>query len=174
MAHMVFDAEPTSGQGRIRIKIETNTREVDSFEERVTRPHAVDSQWWKGQAEVSTFSVEELMATKLRALYQRRKGRDLYDLWHEFEELGPDPQRIVGGLRHYMGEEVFSYRELADNLGEKLKHPDFQDDLTGLVREVPSGYELARAADLTMELLGSRLDGAPAIETIKDGAWRNR
>ena len=174
MAHMVFDAEPTSGQGRIRIKIETNTREADSFEERVTRPHAVDSQWWKGQAEVSTFSVEELMATKLRALYQRRKGRDLYDLWHVFEELGPDPQRIVAGLRHYMGKEVFSYHELADNLGEKLKHPDFRDDLTGLVREVPSGYELARAADLTMELLGSRLDGAPAIETIKDGAWRNR
>ena len=35
-----------------------------------------------GKAAVSTFSREEMLATKLRALLQRNKGRDLYDLAH--------------------------------------------------------------------------------------------
>ena len=77
MVRMVFDADPTSGVGRIRIKIETNVREIDSFEARITLPYEVESPWWVGAADVSTFSIEELMGTKLRALYQRRKGRDV-------------------------------------------------------------------------------------------------
>ena len=30
---------------------------------------------------MTTFKIDELMGTKLRALYQRTKGRDLFDLW---------------------------------------------------------------------------------------------
>ena len=29
-----------------------------------------------------TYEIDELIATKLRALYQRGKGRNLFDLWH--------------------------------------------------------------------------------------------
>ena len=43
--------------------------------------HAVDSEWFSGSGTIITYRLEELMATKLRALYQRRKGRDLFDLW---------------------------------------------------------------------------------------------
>ncbi|MGH2469017.1 MAG: nucleotidyl transferase AbiEii/AbiGii toxin family protein [Chloroflexota bacterium] len=38
------------------------------------------SPWFTGSADVPTFALEELLGTKLRALYQRRKGRDLFDL----------------------------------------------------------------------------------------------
>lgn len=49
-----------------------------------------------------TFRIEEILATKLRALYTRRKGRDLYDLWLTLTKLTLDDQLIVEGLAHYM------------------------------------------------------------------------
>jgi predicted nucleotidyltransferase component of viral defense system len=40
----------------------------------------VQSEWFNGSADIITYEIDELMATKLRALYQRRKGRDLFDV----------------------------------------------------------------------------------------------
>ena len=172
MVHIVFDAKATDGAGRIRVKIETNITETESFLPRITRPYAVDSRWWSGGADVSTFELEELMSTKLRALYQRRKGRDLFDLWHVLNDLHPDEQLIVNGLAHYMGEEIFSYRELAANLAAKLEHPDFLADLDQLTADSPPRYDVTVAADLIIERLGSRLPGAPGLDKIEDGRWR--
>jgi predicted nucleotidyltransferase component of viral defense system len=172
MVHIIFDAPPTDSAGRIRVKIETNITETEPFLPRITRPYAVDSRWWSGAADVSTFQIEELMSTKLRALYQRRKGRDLFDLWHVLNDLHPDEQLIVDGLAHYMGETVFSYRELSANLAAKLEHPDFLADLDQLTANSPLRYDVTLAADLIMELLGSRLPGAPGLDEIEDGRWR--
>ena len=172
MVHIVFDAKATDAAGRIRIKIETNIAETDSFLPRITHPYAVDSRWWSGDAEVSTFRIEELMATKLRALYQRRKGRDLFDLWHVLTDLHPDEQLIVDGLAHYMGDETFSYSELSANLADKLEHPDFVADLDQLTADSPSRYDVTLAADLVMERLGSRLLGAPDLGEFEGGRWR--
>lgn len=172
MVHMVFDTDSTDGERRIRIKIETNTRETESCFERVRRPYRVDSRWWSGEAEISTFAVEELMGTKLRALYQRSKGRDLFDLWHVLTKTDVDDARIIEALRHYMGDGVFGFSEFAENLAAKLEDPRFRDDLAQLVIEPPSPYELAAAADLVMERLGSRLVKAPSLEEIEGGRWR--
>jgi hypothetical protein len=154
------------------VKIETNIAETESFLPRITRPCAVDSRWWSGRADGSTFELEELMSTKLRALYQRRKGRDLFDLWHVLNDLQPDEQLIVDGLAHYMGEETFSYRELSTNLAAKLEHPDFRADLDQLIVDSSPRYDATRAADLIMERLGSRLSGAPGLDEIMGGHWR--
>lgn len=172
MVHVYFDAEPTSGIGRIRVKIELNIAETESFLPRATRPHAVDSRWWSGSAGINTFEVDELMATKLRALYQRRKGRDLFDLWLGLSALEADSERIVAGLGHYMGEKAFSYPELRENLVAKLESPGFAHDLDTLVATVPMDYEPVAAADLVMRELGSRLRNAPAADEIEHGRWR--
>ena len=42
----------------------------------------MDSAWFRRDADIITYEIDELMATKLRALYQRRKVRDLFDLWY--------------------------------------------------------------------------------------------
>ncbi|MEO8424736.1 MAG: nucleotidyl transferase AbiEii/AbiGii toxin family protein [Actinomycetota bacterium] len=172
MAHMVFDAEPTSGIGRIRIKIEINVREVDGFDERATRPYTVDSPWWSGNADIPTFSIEELMGTKLRALYQRRKGRDLFDLWLVLTTLEPDCSMIVKALRHYISTDIFGFADLAINLTGKLKNREFREDLDQLVVNVPEAYDIDAAADLVMERLGKYLDGTPPLSEIRAGAWR--
>lgn len=173
MVHIVFDGEPTNAPGRIRIKIETNIAETESFLPRVTRPYSVESRWWSGEADVSTFEPDELMATKLRALYQRRKGRDLFDLWLVLTELGLDGQRMVDGLAHYMGDDLFGYSDFAGNLAAKLEHPEFVADIEQLTADVAQRYDLTAAADLVMEQLGSRLPGAPGLDEVSGGRWRS-
>lgn len=170
--NVVLDAEPTTLPGRIRIKIETNIAEAEFFEEPVAIDQAVDSRWWQGQAKVPTFALTEMMATKLRALYQRSKGRDLFDLWLVLTTERPDPGTIVAGLRHYMKDTVFTYRDLAANLRDKLEDADFRSDLDPLVIAVPDGYAVDTAADLVMEQLGALLDNAPDRAEIDGGAWR--
>jgi predicted nucleotidyltransferase component of viral defense system len=171
MVHAVFDAEANSG-GPIRIKIEINTREVVSYLPRVTRSFGVDSPWWRGSAEVGTFAVEELMGTKLRALYQRSKGRDLFDLWLALSELDPAEQEIANALHHYMAERAFSFPQLAQNLRAKLVDPDFEADVQLLAVALPGGYELEVASDLLIERVGRHLRNAPKLDEIEGGRWR--
>ena len=75
-----FRAPFESGTGVMRIKIEINTYERSPARPLIHVPFAVESQWFHGSAMVQTFEVAELVSTKLRALYQRSKGRDLFDL----------------------------------------------------------------------------------------------
>jgi predicted nucleotidyltransferase component of viral defense system len=172
MVHARFDAPTTSGVGRIRIKVEINIAEVDSCFPRIALPLTVDSPWWQGSAEIPTFSIEELMGTKLRALYQRSKGRDLFDLWHVLTACDPDADAIVAAFGHYMGADAFSFPELAANLRGKLVDGDFRNDLSHLVTGLPRPYDPELASDIVMERLGSRLRNAPEEAEIRDGAWR--
>lgn len=172
MATVVLVCDSTGGLRPIHIKVETNVRETAPCYPTVTRSHKVDSSWWTGNAEVPTFELAELMGTKLRALYQRSKGRDLFDLWHVLVETDVDEDRLVAAFHHYMGTEAFSFPQLAANLKAKLANAAFARDLGDLVRAVPSAYVLTTAADVVMERVGSRLRNAPPLEEIRDGAWR--
>ena len=173
MVHMIFDSESTDGLRRIRIKIETNIRETESCFDRVTRPYRVSSSWWSGEAEISTFHIDELMGTKLRALYQRSKGRDLFDIGHVLADTDSSDERIIQALNHYMKGDAFTYSDLAANLVDKLMDPNFAADLHDLVRTPPAGYEVAAAADLVMERLASHLARAPGADEIRGGRWRS-
>jgi predicted nucleotidyltransferase component of viral defense system len=172
MVQARFDAAPTSGAGRIRVKIEINVVETEPFLPPIALPHRIASPWWTGEAEILTFTLDELMGTKLRALYQRRKGRDLFDLWHALAETEIDDTKVVDALHHYMGDDAFGFPQLSRNLIAKLADRDFRDDLAQLVVDLPAPYEPDSAADLVIERLGARLHGAPAVAAIQDGAWR--
>lgn len=160
MGSIWFNAEPTGG-GRIRIKVETNVAETEPFAPRTTRPYRVDSRWWSGSADVPSFELEELLATKLRALYQRNKGRDLFDLWITLTTLDVDDNKVVDGLGHDMGGAVYSYPQRAGNLNAKLTDRSFLDDLTQLVSASPDGYDPGTAGALVLDRLGRRLRNAP-------------
>ncbi len=66
---------------RLRLKIEINGREHFAVRGWHRHPFHLDSDYGTGACDITTYTVEELLATKLRALYQRRKGRDLFDLY---------------------------------------------------------------------------------------------
>jgi predicted nucleotidyltransferase component of viral defense system len=66
---------------RMRLKVEINTREHFTLFGPQKRKLEIRSNWHTRKADLITYTLEELLGTKLRALYQRRKGRDLFDLW---------------------------------------------------------------------------------------------
>ena len=70
--------EPVS---QMRLKIEVNTREHFDVLGVGRRPFVVENPWFAGSTELAVDELDELLGTKMRALYQRTKGRDLFDLW---------------------------------------------------------------------------------------------
>jgi predicted nucleotidyltransferase component of viral defense system len=65
----------------IKLKIEINCREHFRVFDLKTLPFTVSNQWFTGKCEILTYQLDELIGTKVRALYERRKGRDLFDLY---------------------------------------------------------------------------------------------
>ena len=106
---MILGAQATDAHGQICIKIETNISETTPFKTLTAIDHTVALRWWNGAAPVPTFVLDEMMSTKLRALYQRRKGRDLFDLWLGPERRPSAATEIVGGLEHCMQRNAFTY-----------------------------------------------------------------
>lgn len=64
----------------LRLKLEINSREHFSVLGYIRQSFSVKSRWFSGTAAIPTYQLDELLGTKLRALYQRKKGRDLFDL----------------------------------------------------------------------------------------------
>jgi predicted nucleotidyltransferase component of viral defense system len=89
-----FSSEDTPPIG-MRLKVETNTREHFAVHGFKTVPFSVSSRWFEGQCKISTYELDELLGTKMRALYQRKKSRDLFDLTTALEKTDVEPGRIV-------------------------------------------------------------------------------
>ena len=68
-ATMVYRALSELESKPISIKIEINTRDHDNLLPKLTVPFSVKNKWFNGDAQINTYQLEELMATKLRALY---------------------------------------------------------------------------------------------------------
>ncbi len=125
---------------RLRLKIEINTREHFYLHPLHHHDFTVASRWFNGAAQVPVYSVTELLGTKLRALYQRRKGRDLFDLWHAHTSKALNPGEVVAVFRHYMEAEQHSVTQdvFRSNLEAKMNSKPFLTDTPPLLR---SGVE---------------------------------
>lgn len=152
-AHPKVHWKTTAASGApLRIKIEVNTHERSPVLPLTRVPHAVESDWWLGSADVKTFDPAELVATKIRALYQRVKGRDLFDLWLALTTLGVSPETILVAFAPYRPDGLTAPRSIA-NLRAKLDRTDFRTDLDLLVRAWPAGYDIDEAGELVISEL---------------------
>lgn len=148
----------------LRLKVEINTREHDPIEPLRHVPHRVQSRWWSGEAEITSYTLEELLATKLRALYQRRKGRDAFDLDVALQmSPGPDLDKIVHIFLQYMEREgrPITRAELEKNLHEKRENLIFLNDMDALVASSAPRFDPLSALNRIERELVSRLPGAP-------------
>jgi predicted nucleotidyltransferase component of viral defense system len=145
-----------SGSGVMRIKIEVNTHERFSSRTLIRPRYDVESQWFGSHANVQTFCAPELVATKLRALYQRSKGRDLFDLWLALTRLALAPTDIVECFAPYRPDR-YTARLAELNLREKLQDHNFRNDLNPLVAQWPEDYEIDAAAEVVIGELFSLL-----------------
>ena len=123
----------------LRLKIEINTKEHFSVLGLTKVSFAVNNPWFRGEAEVNTYELEEMLGTKLRALFQRSKGRDLFDLDFARKNTDPDWNQIIEVFQRYIefstGKKPPSKREFALNMEQKAENPDFEGDIYGLLRE---------------------------------------
>lgn len=126
----------------LRLKVEINTREHFSVRGFKRKQFVVESAWFRGSQELLTYEIEELLATKLRALYQRRKGRDLYDLAAAIQRIQRlDFAKIVDCFNRYLEHEGLrvSRAEFEANLAEKMEDPEFHGDIGPLL--VPGAFQ---------------------------------
>jgi len=101
--HLVFRFTPESApDAKLKLKVEINTREHGSLLGIRRYPFAVESSWYQGKANVASFEPEELFGTKLRALLQRRKNRDLFDLNEGLRRLEMNPDQLIACFEHYL------------------------------------------------------------------------
>jgi len=121
---------------RLRLKIEINTREHFHIHPLEERKFEVDSRWFNGSAQVPVYALSELLGTKLRALYQRRKGRDLFDLWHANRLGALNPEEVASVFRHYMEAERHPVAQATfrANLEAKMGSKAFLSDTPPLLR----------------------------------------
>lgn len=138
---------------RLRLKVEVNTREHFTVYGLQQFPFEVKSSWFDGICKLTTYRLEELLATKLRALYQRRKGRDLYDLFMGLiQKPDLDSEALLHSYREYMKfsvEKPPTQREYILNMEAKLEDAEFLGDTTALLKpdvpyDPPTAYELVK------------------------------
>ena len=122
---------------RLRLKLEINCKEHFNVLPWVEFPFEVKSDWFTGSANIRTYDINELLGTKLRALYQRSKGRDLFDLDFAKSHLELDYGLILKCFKEYMAFSVGkppSHKELLMNIEEKEIDPNFTGDMEALLR----------------------------------------
>lgn len=123
---------------KLRLKLEINCKEHFNVLDWVDFPFEVKNEWFSGKANIKTYSINELLGTKLRALYQRSKGRDLFDLDYSRLNMDLNFEEIIHCFKKYTefatGNRPPSKKEFLLNIEEKEKDTDFTGDMEALLR----------------------------------------
>lgn len=146
----------------LKLKLEINSREQFSVLGFDRREFTVRSRWYSGSTSILTYQLDELLGTKFRALYQRKKGRDLFDIWKACTNTVAQPERVVNCFLHYMehvGHKV-SRAEFEKNLYEKLDDPRFLEDIGPLLM-IDSEWDLHKAAEYVLDKIVALIPGDP-------------
>ena len=131
----------------LKIKIEINTYERSSALPIISVRHSVKSDWYSGEADIGIIQFEEMAATKLRALFQRSKGRDLFDLWLLTTEVGVDTAMVCDVFSSYKPN-GYTGKKAIDNLEAKLLNQGFRSDINNLISESIRTYNPDKAAKI--------------------------
>ena len=165
--HLVFKFAPEADtQATLKLKVEINTREHESFFGLKSYPFAMEGDWYQGETNIVSFEPEELFGTKLRALLQRRKNRDLFDLHHGLDQLVLDADKLIACFDHYLALEGKSIsRAVAEQrMLEKLTRSLIEDIAPLLPAGIQFGDDDAVRA---FERVWTEL-----IVRIKGDAWK--
>jgi len=154
-----FDSEFPPVQ-KLRLKVETNCREHFTVLGLKKVLFGVESSWFNGTCEITTYRLEELLGTKLRALYQRRKGRDLFDLHKALtSHVNVDSNNLIKCYLEYMKfsvGQVPSQKQFMDNMEAKMLDSEFSGDIIALIRPSEQ-YNQRTAFEIVKSILIEKL-----------------
>ncbi len=146
--HLAFKFTPEADSGsQLKLKVEINTREHTPLYELKTYPFEVRNDWHQAHAEIVSFEADELFGTKLRALLQRHKNRDLFDLNEGLVQLGLDCNRVIACFQHYLTleEHLISRADAEERMLKKL-NKSLTEDIAPLL---PAGVNYDDDAAIT-------------------------
>ena len=146
-----FNSENTTSVP-LRLKVEINCREHFTVLGYKDVPFSIDTKWYKGETKIQTYELEELLGTKLSALYQRKKGRDLFDLYQALMVAKVDTDKIIACYHEYMKFAVGKIppkKQFLLNIDAKIRDDDFVSDTSFLLRTTEKynpneAYELVK------------------------------
>lgn len=121
---------------QMKLKIEINCKEHYTVLGYIQKPFEMQNAWFTGKSNLVTYDFNELLGTKLRALYQRRKGRDLFDLYMATFSPSLNTELVAKCFHYYMESSVGNvptYKMFINNLDEKLKIPQFTQDMESII-----------------------------------------
>jgi len=122
---------------QLRIKVEINCFEHFNVMGYSEMPFNIESDWFTGKCNVKTYHFDELLGTKMRALYQRKKGRDLFDLYHALTTVKVNTDDVIACYKRYMEFVVAqppSYKQYVANMEMKMQDDEFLHDMDMLIR----------------------------------------
>ncbi len=136
----------------IHLKVEINCKEHFNVLPMQQVPFSTSNKWYNGTCNILTYQLDELIGTKLRALYQRRKGRDLYDLYKALSTTDVNIDNVLKCYLKYMEfvvDHIPTYKEFIINMEDKMQDDEFLGDTQQLLRpdenfDPQKGYELVR------------------------------
>lgn len=150
---IIYRFEPEDPSVNImRLKIEINTREHFNVLGLKQIPYKVDNSWFSGECMLTSYELEELLSTKLRALYQRRKGRDLFDLYWALTHQDINVEKLIRCYKIYMEYSVNkppTQKQFLINMEEKIIDKEFLEDVhivlkPGVEYENEKAWEMVR------------------------------
>ena len=143
----------------MRLKVEINCREHFNVLGLTTKELYVQNQWYSGSCNTTIYKLDELLGTKLRALYQRRKGRDLYDLFKALVMEDVNAENVLLCYHKYMSfvvDRIPTQKEYLKNIEQKLLDDEFLGDTKLLLRQEEQ-YDPHKAYELIKTSLLNRL-----------------
>jgi len=137
---LAYEVVPAAEPGPpLAVVVEVNVTERAPYRPVVERPFELPFRGGVVAEQVRSFELDEMLGTKLRALLQRRRGRDLFDLyWAMRAEAGlqVEPARIVESFEHYLRREGARARRAAflERFDGHLADDGFLHDMETLLR----------------------------------------
>lgn len=119
----------------------------------------MENSWFSGSSELTIYVLEELLGTKLLALYQRKKGRDIFDLYKALSITEVNPEVLIRCYKRYMDFSVSkppTYRQFIQNMESKMVDPDFMGDMDNLLHSDET-YDMQEAYEIVKEKIIDRL-----------------
>jgi predicted nucleotidyltransferase component of viral defense system len=143
---------------RIKVKFEVNCNDAPPVLDLVRIQHEVKTRLWDEDAQILTFQAPEIVGTKFRALAQRRKGRDLSDLWLARRELGIQDAPLATAADHYLAHEGIAPATLRERLADHVTDPEFCNDLKALTAQPYPGFDVSTATRELIQWTDEHLD----------------
>ena len=142
----------------IKLKVEINCREHFNVLGLEEVNFSMQNLWFSGSCKIKTYRLDELIGTKVRALYERRKGRDLYDLYKALQNPELNPDNVISCFKEYMTREEKkpTYKLYVSNMEDKMENDEFLGDTKTLLRP-DEEYDAQEAYKIVKEKIIDKL-----------------